>query len=85
MIYPQAIKYIHAQSDPFAELFQRFRHRLGSGTDQVLLICGYSFGDEHINSEIEEALSTSAKSIDFGSLFGREGRKACGELLSDGV
>ena len=57
MIYPQAIKYIHAQSDPFAEFFQRFRRRLGSGTDQVLLICGYCFGDEHINSEIEDALS----------------------------
>ena len=58
MIYPQATKYIHAQSDPFAELFQRFRNRLASGTDQVLLTCGYSFGDEHINAEIENALST---------------------------
>ena len=58
MIYPQATKYIHAQSDPFAELFQRFRHTLASGTDQVLLTCGYSFGDQHINAEIENALST---------------------------
>ena len=57
MIYPQATKYIHAQSDPFALLFQRLRHRLASGTDQVLLTCGYSFGDEHINAEIENALS----------------------------
>ena len=56
MIYPQATKYLNAQRDPFAELFQRFRQRLVQGADQVLLICGYSFGDEHINAEIEIAL-----------------------------
>ena len=58
MIYPQATKYLNVQRDPFAELFQRFRHRLEQGTDQVLLICGYSFGDEHINAEIENVLAT---------------------------
>ena len=58
MIYPQATKYLNTQRDPFAELFQRFRHRLTREGDQVLLICGYSFGDEHINAEIEIALAT---------------------------
>ena len=58
MIYPQATKYLNAQRDPFANLFQRFRKRLMQGVDQVLLICGYSFGDEHINAEIEIALSS---------------------------
>lgn len=58
MIYPQATKYMHTQQDPFAKLFQRFRLRLESGSDHVLLICGYSFGDEHINAEIENALSS---------------------------
>ena len=57
MIYPQANKYLNVQRDPFAELFQRFRNRLVQGVDQVLLICGYSFSDEHINAEIEAALS----------------------------
>lgn len=57
MIYPQAMKYLHAQQDPFSALFRRFRRRLESSSDQVLLICGYSFGDEHINSEIKSALS----------------------------
>lgn len=57
MIYPQATKYLNTQRDPFSELFQRFRHRLVHGVDQVLLICGYSFSDEHINAEIEIALS----------------------------
>ena len=56
MIYPQATKYLNAQRDPFAELFQRFRQRLENSVDQVLMVCGYSFGDEHINAEIEMAL-----------------------------
>ena len=47
MIYPQATKYLNVQRDPFSELFQRFRRRLVQGVDQVLLICGYSFSDEH--------------------------------------
>ena len=57
MIYPQATKYLNVQRDPFSELFQRFRSRLVQGVDQVLLICGYSFSDEHINDEIEIALA----------------------------
>ncbi|MFN4185224.1 MAG: SIR2 family protein [Hyphomonas sp.] len=58
MIYPQATKYQNAQRDPFSELFQRFRHRLNVGVDHVLLICGYSFGDLHINDEIERAMAS---------------------------
>jgi SIR2-like domain len=58
MIYPQATKYLNTQRDPFAEIFQRFRARILQGSDHVLLICGYSFGDEHINAEIEIAMSS---------------------------
>jgi len=58
MISPQATKYMNTQRDPFAEIFQRFRARMTQGSDHVLLICGYSFGDEHINAEIEIAMSS---------------------------
>lgn len=63
MIYPQATKYINTQRDPFAEIFQRFRQRLSHGSDHVLLICGYSFGDEHINAEIATAMSSSRNQL----------------------
>lgn len=63
MIYPQSTKYINAQRDPFAEIFQRFRLRLAHGSDHVLLICGYSFGDEHINAEIEMAMSSGRNQL----------------------
>jgi hypothetical protein len=63
MIYPQATKYLNTQRDPFAEIFQRFRQRLLHGSDHVLLVCGYSFGDEHINAEIEIAMSSSRNQL----------------------
>ncbi len=56
LIYPQFTKYLATQRDPFAAQFDLFRRALGSGTENVLAICGYSFGDEHINQEIELAL-----------------------------
>jgi hypothetical protein len=56
LIYPQATKYLATQRDPFAAQFDLFRRTLSAGVENVLAICGYSFGDEHINKEIELAL-----------------------------
>ncbi len=56
LIYPQATKYLVTQRDPFAALFAQFRATLSYREQSVLAICGYSFGDEHINEEIERAL-----------------------------
>lgn len=58
MIYPQATKYVETQKDPFSYLFYGFRSALNSSEDNVLITCGYSFGDDHINAEIEAALSS---------------------------
>ena len=57
LIYPQATKYVETQKDPFAKIFSSFRRLLTVGDASVLAIVGYSFGDEHINLEIENALS----------------------------
>jgi hypothetical protein len=40
-------------------LFGWFRKILNSNESSVFITCGYSFGDEHINSEIELALTSS--------------------------
>jgi len=58
MIYPQATKYVETQKDPFASLFMGLRSTLSSRTQNVLITCGYSFGDNHINAEIESCLTT---------------------------
>lgn len=56
LIYPQASKYLATQRDPFAGQFELFRRALLSQAENVLVMCGYSCGDEHINQEIELAL-----------------------------
>jgi hypothetical protein len=56
LIYPQSTKYLATQRDPFAAQFDLFRRTLGASEENVLATCGYSFGDEHINQEIELAL-----------------------------
>jgi hypothetical protein len=61
MIWPASTKYRETQLDPFAQLLQRARKALrpAEGEQRVLVTCGYSFGDAHINSEIEKALRDS--------------------------
>ena len=58
LIYPQATKYIETQKDPFATLFKGFRDELNNNSPNVLIVCGYSFGDNHINNEIEFAMNS---------------------------
>lgn len=53
LIHPQATKYAATQRDPFAAQFDLFRRALSGDDDNVLAVCGYSFGDDHINQEIE--------------------------------
>ncbi|MCW5625837.1 MAG: SIR2 family protein [Burkholderiales bacterium] len=57
LIHPQSTKYTATQRDPFAAQFDLLRRSLATKSDNVLAVCGYSFGDEHINLEIEYALS----------------------------
>ncbi|MEO1020166.1 MAG: SIR2 family protein [Pseudomonadota bacterium] len=56
VIYPQSTKYMASREDPFGLLFQRFRDLLSAERQQVLFVCGYSFGDDHIDSIIEQYL-----------------------------
>jgi hypothetical protein len=57
LIYPQATKYVATQRDPFASLFDKMREVLRSPQPMVFAICGYSFGDEHVDLQIEEAMA----------------------------
>lgn len=61
LIYPAATKYQETQRDPFAQIMHFMRTDLcpGNGKEIILGICGYSFGDHHIDMEIESALFNS--------------------------
>jgi hypothetical protein len=56
LIYPDHLKYDHTQKQPYAALFDRLRAFLRT-PDALLITCGFSFGDAHIVSAIEEALA----------------------------
>jgi hypothetical protein len=58
LIWPASTKYIESQKDPFAQLLKRARDVLNPRENETrfLGIGGYSFGDDHINAEIESAL-----------------------------
>ncbi|MGP9679086.1 SIR2 family protein [Halomonas sp. AOP27-A1-41] len=59
LIYPQSTKYLATQRDPFAAQFDLLRRALSARDENVFFTCGYSFGDEHINQEMELALQRS--------------------------
>lgn len=62
MIWPASTKYRETQRDPYSQLSNIAREVLRPLHDsqRVLVICGYSFSDSHINIEIESALRETA-------------------------
>lgn len=61
LIWPASTKYREAQRDPFAQIIDAMRRGLRPASDSqvVLTICGYSFGDAHVNVELDRALRES--------------------------
>lgn len=82
LIYPQATKYVETQKDPFASLFLGLRHALNIREDNLLAVCGYSFGDSHINSEVFSALKDLNNKTTM-LVFAGEGDKGLSGVLAD--
>jgi hypothetical protein len=61
VIWPASTKYRETQLDPYAQLATLAREvlRPRGGSQRVLAICGYKFGDSHINLELDRALRES--------------------------
>lgn len=61
LIWPAATKYRESQRDPYAQIIERMRKilRPNQHEELVLTVMGYSFGDSHINYEIDRALKES--------------------------
>ena len=80
LIWPSSTKYQEAQLDPFAQLLNRARIALrpSSGSQRLLVICGYSFGDKHINLEIDRALHESGGNLTIAAFTDRN--EPCGLL-----
>ena len=75
MIYPSFLKYDHSKKQPYLSYMDRLSYFLKQ-EDSVLFVCGYSFGDEHINEIILTSLTRSRSSHVFilksGELEGKD-------------
>jgi len=74
LIYPAATKYQETRRDPFAQMLNHMRHSLCpiEGKEMVLAICGYSFGDSHVDMEIENALYQSEGRLTIAAFVGTD-------------
>lgn len=69
MIYPSHLKYDQSRRLPYLAMLDRLKSFMASG-QAVLITCGYSFSDQHLNEAILQGLSGNATAICFGLLFG---------------
>lgn len=58
LIYPSITKYNNSKKQPYTALMDRLNNFLKE-PDTILITCGYSFGDDHINERILTALQTN--------------------------
>lgn len=62
MIYPSHLKYDESRRLPYLAMLDRLRDFLGRG-QTVLVTCGYSFSDQHLNEVILNGLRGNATAV----------------------
>lgn len=68
LIYPSHLKYDQSRQMPYYAMLDRLRVFLRT-SQCLLLTCGYSFGDEHINAVIAQGLSGNPNAACLGMIF----------------
>lgn len=71
LIYPSILKYDHSRKQPYVALMDRLSNYLRQ-EDSVLVVCGYSFGDEHINERIITAMRSNHSTHVFVLLYDKD-------------
>jgi hypothetical protein len=69
VIYPSHLKYDESRTMPYLAMIDRLRKFLKQ-PNAVLLTCGYSFRDEHINANLSDSLKSNPTAILFALLYG---------------
>lgn len=69
LIHPSHLKYEESRRMPYLAMLDRLRAVLSRG-QVVLVTCGYSFTDQHVNEAILQGLSGNATAMCFALLFG---------------
>ncbi|MFH0823346.1 MAG: SIR2 family protein [Pseudomonadota bacterium] len=70
VIHPSHLKYDESRRMPYLAMIDRLRSFLKQASS-VLVICGYSFRDDHINEVIVQGLQANPTAIAFALLFGK--------------
>jgi hypothetical protein len=70
MILPSVLKYDESRKQPYVAMLDRFGAALNNREDGVLVVVGYSFGDQHINEILFEALSHNPRLHLFALCYG---------------
>lgn len=71
VIYPSLLKYDDSRKQPYASYLDRLARFIKS-EDSVLFVCGYSFGDQHINETIMNALAQARSSTIIALLYDKD-------------
>lgn len=61
LILPSLLKYDESRKQPYVAMMDRLRRALAEREDAILVAAGYSFGDQHINEVIFEALDANPR------------------------
>ncbi len=69
MIYPSHLKYDQSRRMPYLAMLDRLREFLARG-QAVLVTCGYSYTDQHLNEVILHGLRSNPTAICFGLVYG---------------
>ena len=72
LIYPSQDKYSQSRRMPFLAMLDRLKAFLAR-PEAVLVVCGYSFVDEHFNSILREGLRGNSRAVIFGLVYGNLG------------
>jgi hypothetical protein len=73
VIYPSHLKYEESRRMPYLAMIDRLRAFLKQPTVAIVL-CGYSFRDEHINEVILQGLRSTQTAVAFALLFDELGK-----------
>lgn len=68
IIYPSHLKYQESRRMPYLAMIDRLREFLRD-PNSALILCGYSFRDDHINDTILQGLEYTQTAVAFGLLF----------------
>ena len=71
MIYPSHLKYDQSRRMPYLAMLDRLRSFLGRG-QAVIVTCGYSFLDQHLNEVILQGLRSNPTAMCFGLLYAQK-------------